>query len=87
MVPGRNSGSSRQDPSVEPGRSGLSRLPQLQAEAVLSDPRAVVWRGADELPMHQRGMKVFSTLLNHTEFIKAQLEMLTAEHQTLLVSR
>ena len=57
---------------------------RLQAEAVLSDPRAVVWRGAEELPMHQRGMKVLGTPLGHTEFIEAQLEMLTAEHQTLL---
>ena len=59
---------------------------RLQAEAVLSDPRAVVWRSAEELPMHQRGMKVLGTPLGHTEFIKAQLEMLTAEFQTLLVS-
>ena len=43
VVPGRNLGSSRQDPSVEPGRSGTSRLPQVVGEAVLSDPRAVVW--------------------------------------------
>ena len=25
---------------------------RLQAEAVLSDPRDVVWRGVEELPMH-----------------------------------
>ena len=36
----------------------------------LPDPRAVVWRGAEELPMHQRRMKVLGTLLGHTEFIK-----------------
>ena len=33
--------------------------------------------------MHQRGMKVLGTPLGRTEFIKAQLEMLAAEHQTL----
>ena len=81
MVSGRNSGSSRQDPRVEPGRSGTSRLPQVASGGcVLSDPR----RGAEELPMHQRRMQVLDTPLGHTEFIKAQLEMLTAEHQTLL---
>ena len=38
----RNSGSLRQ--SVEPGRGGTSGCHRLQAEAVLSDPKAVVWR-------------------------------------------
>ena len=57
---------------------------RLQAEAVLLDLRAVVWRGAEELPMHQQGMKVLGTPLGHTEFITAQLEMFTAEHETLL---
>ena len=32
----------------------------------------------------QRGIKVLGTPLGHIEFIQAQLEMLTAEHQTLL---
>ena len=59
MVPGLNSGASRQNASVESGGSGTSRMPQ------------------------GRGMKVVGTPLWHTEFIKAQLEMFTAEHQTL----
>ena len=57
---------------------------RLQAEAVLSDRRAVVWRGAEELPIYQRGMKVLGTPLGHSEYIRAQLEMLSVEHQTLL---
>ena len=36
-------------PEWQPG--GCHRL---QAQAVLSDPRAVVWRGAEELPVHQQ---------------------------------
>ena len=60
MVPGLNSGASRQNASVKPGGSGISRMPQ------------------------GRGMKVLGTLLRHTEFIKAQLEMFNAEHQTLI---
>ena len=47
MVPGRNSGSSRQDPSVEPGRSGTSRLPQVAGGGCVVGPQGcrVAWRG------------------------------------------
>ena len=57
---------------------------RLQAEAVLSDPTAVVWRGAEELARCRRGMKVLGTPLGHSEYIQAQLEMQAIEHQTLL---
>ena len=80
-------GCGRRGPKPEFGfikaRPKCRTRPTLQAETVLSDPRAVVWRGAAELPMHQRDVKVLGTPLGHTECIKAQLEMLTAEHQTL----
>ena len=85
MVPGRNSGSSRQDPSVEPGWSGTSRLPQVAGGGCVVGPQGC--RCSEALRSCQcirRGMKVLGTPLGHTEFIKAQLEMLTAEHQTLL---
>ena len=36
---------------------------KLQAEVVLSDSNAVVWRGAEELRKHQRGMNVWAPLL------------------------
>ena len=49
-----------------------------------ADPTAVVWRGSEALPPCRRGIKVLGTPLGHQDFVTAQLEMLTAEHQTLL---
>ena len=57
---------------------------ELQMAAVIADETAIVWRGSDELPSHRCGIKVLGTPLGHPDFVRAHLEMLTAEHQTLL---
>ena len=57
---------------------------RLQRAAVLADPAAVVWRGSEDLPSHRRGIKVLGTPLGHQDFVRAQLEMLSAHHHTLL---
>ena len=57
---------------------------ELERTAAVVDPTAVVWRGSEELPSCRRGIKILGTPLGHQDFVTAQLEMLTAEHQTLL---
>ena len=57
---------------------------RLQRAAVLADPAAVVWRGSEDLPSHRRGIKVLGTPLGHQDYVRAQLEMLSAHHHTLL---
>ena len=57
---------------------------ELERTAAVVDPTAVVWRGSEELPSCRRGIKILGTPLGHQDFGTAQLEMLTAEHQTLL---
>ena len=56
----------------------------LERAAVIADPTAIVWRGSDEVVSHRRGIKVLGTPLGHPDFVKAHLDKLTAEHQTLL---
>ena len=53
----------------------------LERAAVIPDPTAIIWRGSDEVV--RRG-KVLGTPLGHPDFVKAHLDKLTAEHQTLL---
>ena len=48
------------------------------------DPTSVVWRGCDDLPACQRGIKVLGTPLEQVEFIWAHFDQKTAEHQVLL---
>ena len=48
------------------------------------DETAVMWRGSEELPTHQRGIKVIGTPLRHSDFVQAHLGKLTAQHQILL---
>ena len=57
---------------------------RLQRAAVLADPAPVVWWGSEDLPSHRRGIKVLGTPLGHQDFVRAQLEMLSAHHHTLL---
>ena len=57
---------------------------RLQRTAVLADPAAVVWRGSEDLPSHRCGIKVLGTPLGHQDFVRVQLEMLSAHHHTLL---
>ena len=57
---------------------------RLQRAAVLADPAAVVWRGSEDLPSHRRGIKVLGTPFGHQDIVRAQLEMLSAHHHTLL---
>ena len=40
--------------------------------------------GSEDLPSHRRGIKVLGTPLGHQDFVRAQLEMLSAYHHTLL---
>ena len=56
----------------------------LERAALIAGPTAIVWRGSDELLSHRRGIKVLGTPLGHPDFVKAHLDKLTAEHQTLL---
>ena len=64
-----------------PGCDALERI------AAVADPTAVVWRGSEALPSCRRGIKVLGTPLGHQDFVTAQLEMLTAEHQQTLLCR
>ena len=57
---------------------------ELERTATVAEPTAVVWRGSEDLPSCRRGIKILGTPLGHQDFVTAQLEMFTAEHQTLL---
>ena len=56
----------------------------LEQRARVMDPTSVVWRGSNDLPACQRGIKVLGTPLGQVEFIRAHLDLKTAEHQVLL---
>ena len=43
-----------------------------------------MWRGSEELPTHQRSIKVLGTPLGHPDIVQAHLDKLTAQHQILL---
>ena len=53
----------------------------LQRAVLAEDETAIVWRGSEELPAHQRGIKVLGTPLGHPDFVQAHLDKLTAQHQ------
>ena len=56
----------------------------LEQRARVMDPTSVVWRGSNDLPACQRGIKVLNTPLGQVEFIRAHLDLKTAEYQVLL---
>ena len=51
----------------------------LERAALAEDETAIVWRGSEELPTHQRGIKVLGTPLGHADFVQAHLDKLTAQ--------
>ena len=84
MVRVGNSCPPRKNQDLECSRRKHPGCDELERTAAVADPTAVVWRGSEELPSCRRGIKILGTPLGHQDFVTAQLEMLTAEHQTLL---
>ena len=60
-----------------------SGVDQLTQPARVQDPRAIVWRGAAELPVSEQGMKVLGVPLGREEYANRFLEKKTEHHDTL----
>ena len=84
MVPGRNSGSSRQDPSVEPGRSGTSRLPQVAGGGCVVGPHGgrVARRGG--VANASAGTEAFGHSFGPHRVLQSTVGDAHSGHQTLL---
>ena len=59
------------------------RCEVLERLAQQEDPEARVWTGSN-VPLEQQGIRILGTPLGHDEFVRAQLEMKSREHDVLL---
>ena len=75
---GWNSSAPGENPRIRLARNLLDAT-SLQMAAVIADETAIVWRGSDVLPSHQRGIKVLGTPLGHPDFVRASGDV-DAEH-------
>ena len=78
FTPGCASGQDAVCGSVEPRGWEV-----LAANAMRSDPDAIVWRGDLSLPV-QQGVKVLGTPLGSPEYVQAMFESLSTSHQRLV---
>ena len=60
-----------------------SGVDQLTVAARVQDPRAIVWRGDQEIPVSEQGMKVLGVPLGRDEYAAKFLEKKTEHHDTL----
>ena len=66
-------------------RSGVvpAGIEEISRAARLVKPDAIVWRGDEELPLAQQGIRVLGAPIGRTEFVVAHLEGKTREHEVL----
>ena len=57
---------------------------RLAADARVSDPDAIVWRGDHTLPPERQGIRVLGTPLGSPQFVSKELEKVATNHQVLL---
>ena len=52
----------------------------MEAVARITDPEAIVWRGDTVLPSEDQGVRILGTPLGHPDYVRAQLQSLSATH-------
>ena len=57
---------------------------ELQQAAEEADPDAVVWKGSQEMPYAERGVKILGTPVGDPEYVKAMLSRKTEENRVFL---
>ena len=57
---------------------------RVAADAWVSDPDAIVWRGDHTLPPEHQGVRVLGTPLGSPQFVSKELEKVANNHQVLL---
>ena len=70
--------------SVESRRSGAAGWQRLAADAQVSDPDAIVWRGDHTLPLEHQGLLVLGTPLGSPQFVDRELRKGASQQQVLL---
>ena len=58
-------------------------IEEISRAARLVKPDAIVWRGDEEFPLAQQGIRVLGASIGRTEFVVAHLEGKTREHEVL----
>ena len=62
----------------------LSGIEVMEAVARITDPEAIVWRGDTALPSEDQGVRILGTPLGHPDYVRAQLQSLSATHDQLI---
>ena len=56
----------------------------MTAVARVGDPTAVLWKGDSSLPPSEQGLRILGTPLGHPEYVRNQLQRVSASHRLLL---
>ena len=62
----------------------LAGLEALTADARMSDPQAIVWRGDRSFPLEDQRLLVLGTPLGSPQFVKKELEKISTKHRSLM---
>ena len=61
-----------------------SGIEVMEAVARIFDPEAIVWRGDTALQSEDQGVRILGTPLRHPDYVRAQLQSLSATHDQLI---